>query len=111
MTDSRSDDIRALMVESARVQVAAMSGAIAFWTGWVEAAGKFVQATSRELATVADPEAKVDSVMGRLTDSTQEYLRHVTELPNIAVAQFNAELQATDAARRTTPNRSVKAKD
>lgn len=110
MTDNRSDDIRAIMLESARMQVATMSGAIAFWTGWVEAAGKFVQAASRELATVADPDTKVDSVMGRLTDSSKEYLRHLTELPNIAVAQFNAELQATDSSKRP-PNRAVKAKD
>ena len=111
MTDNRSDDIRAIMLESARVQVASMSGAIAFWTGWVEAAGKFVQAASRELATVADRDTKIDSVVGSLTDSTREYMRRVTELPNIAVAQFNAELQANDTPKGQSPSRSVRAKD
>ena len=110
MTDTRSDDIRQIMLESARVQVATLSGAIAFWTGWAEAAGKFVQAASRDLASIADRDTKVDSVVGSITDSTREYMRRVTDLPNIAVAKFNAELQSSDT-KGQGPNRSVRAKD
>lgn len=109
MDEQRSDDIRAVMLESARVQVATLNAGIAFWSGWVDAAGKYVQATTRELATVGEPDVNVDAVVGRLTDSSREYLRRITELPNLAVTQFNADVgSAATSGKRT---RATRAKD
>ena len=110
MGENQSEEIRAIIIESARVQVATLSAAIAFWSGWVDAAGKFVQAASRELVSVGEANVKADDVVGRLTDSSREYLRRLTELPNVAVAQFNAEVK-TGAANRGEHTRAAKAKD
>jgi hypothetical protein len=110
MAESQSEEIRAIMLEAARVQVATLNAGIAFWSGWVEAAGKFVQATSRELVTAGDPDMNVDALVGRLTDSSREYLRRVTELPRAAVAQFEADLQTRDAGKSGKRARVARAK-
>jgi hypothetical protein len=110
MEEQRGGAIRAVMLESARVQVATLNAGIAFWSGWVDAAGSYVQATTRELAKVGEPNVNVDAIVGRLTDSSREYLRRMTELPNLAVAQFNADIgmSATKNGKRT---RAARAKD
>lgn len=111
MPKNQSKEIRAIMVESARAQVATLNAGIAFWSAWVDAAGKFVQATSRELATIGQPDVKVDQVIGRLTDSSREYLRRVTELPKAAVAQFDADIKAGGSAKGRKRTRAAKAKN
>jgi len=93
MPEDQSQKIRAIMLESARAQVAALSAGIAFWSGWVEAAGQFVRSASQELTVVGQSQVDTDAMIGRLTDSSREYLRRMTELPAAAVAQFNAELK------------------
>jgi outer membrane murein-binding lipoprotein Lpp len=108
---NQSEEIRAIMLESARVQVATLNAGIAFWSSWVDAAGKFVQTTSRELATIGQSNAKVDQIIGRVTDSSREYLRRVIELPNAAVAQFNADLKAGRSGKGRKRTRAAKAKD
>ena len=111
MEEQRSDEIRAVMLESARVQVATLNAGIAFWSGWVEAAGRYVQATTRELATVGEPDVNVDAVVGRLTDSGREYLRRITELPNLAVTQFNADVRVGTATTNGKRTRAARAKE
>ncbi len=111
MAKNQSEEIRAIMLESARVQVATLNAGIAFWSAWVDAAGKFVQVANRELAAIGQPDMKADDVIGRLTDSSREYLRRVTELPGAAVAQFNADLKTGPAPKGRTRTRAARAKE
>ena len=62
------DQIRAVMVETARTQMAAVTAGISFWSGWVDAAETYSAAISAELAKLeADPDGTTD-LTGRLAD-------------------------------------------
>ena len=110
MARDRSEDVRAIIAESARVQVASLNAAIAFWSGWVERASEFAASTSRELQRVTDKAANTDEAIGRLTDATRAYLRRMTELPQLAADRFNDELKAKSPATRGARRRAAKIK-
>jgi hypothetical protein len=105
-----SDGIRAVMMETARVQLAALNAGIEFWSGWVESASKFAQAANLELAKISNGDAKVDETLSRIADSSRVYLETMTELPNKAVSRFNADLQ-TFTAKKPEATRSARAKE
>ena len=110
---AQSEEVRAIIMEAARVQLAALNAGIAFWSGWVDSAAKFAEEVNRELASVADTSTDTDAgeLVGRLTDSSREYLRRMTELPNIAVDRFNADLSIARApARKGKRTRAARAK-
>jgi len=95
---TQRDQIRAVMIETARTQVAAVTAGISFWSGWVDAAEGYTAAISAELARLeADPTA-TDDLTGRLTDLTRAYLRELTELPSATVKRFNTELEQVGAS-------------
>lgn len=110
MARDRNDDVRAIIEESARVQVASLNAAIAFWSGWVERASEFAASTSRELLRVTDKDASTDDAIGRLTDSTRTYLRRMTELPQLAADRFNDELKAKSPPAREARKRAARVK-
>ena len=90
---SQRDQIRTVMIEAARTEVAAVTAGISFWSGWVDAAEKYTAAISAELARLeADPTGTVD-LTGRLADLSRTYLRELTELPSATVKRFNTELE------------------
>ena len=109
-TDSRSDQVKQVLVEAARTELAAITAVTKFWAGWVEAADKFAQALSDELARVDDEKQPDGDTVGRMTDLTREYLRDLTALPDVAVKHFNGELQKIGAPKRRK-SRAVRVKD
>jgi hypothetical protein len=97
------------MMETAKVQLAALNAGIEFWSRWVESASKFAQTTNSELAKLTTGDAKADETLSRITDSGRVYLEAMTQLPNKAVARFNADLE-TFSQKKSEATRSARAK-
>ncbi len=109
MPKTRTEDIRAVMMDTAKVQLAALNAGIEFWSGWVESASKFALAANKELMELTSGDANADETLSRLTDSTRKYLDAVTELPSRAATRFAADVKET--RRNARPRRSAKAKE
>ena len=92
MAKDQSEAIRKIMLETARVQLAGLNAGIEFWSGWIQQTAKFAQEASKSLLAASEKKESADQMLARLVDSNREYLREVTELPNKAVARFNAEV-------------------
>jgi hypothetical protein len=111
-TSVRSDEeLRGIMLEVARTQLAAVTAALKFWGGWVESANRYTEKISAELARVSESTDDSERFVGRLTDSSREYLREMTALPNLAVDHFVSEIEKiSKTARKSTPKRTRKAR-
>jgi hypothetical protein len=107
---ARSDQVRELMIEAARTQLAAVTAATKFWSGWVQAADRFAEGVSAELARMDAPDGAEGDLVGRLTDLSRQYLRDLTELPTASVNHFNRELEKIGRPR-TRRTRAAKVKD
>ena len=105
-----SDQIRELLVEAARTQLAAITAATKFWSGWVQAADRFAQGVSSELARIDGPDAPESDFVGRFTDLSRQYLRELTELPTASVNHFNRELEKIGRPRKRR-TRAARVKD
>ena len=90
---AQAEQIRDVLVEVARTQVAAFTSAMKFWGGWVNSIDKYAQGIGDELAKISEGKVDSNEVMGRLADLSREYLRNVTELPNVAVKHFTDEIE------------------
>jgi hypothetical protein len=97
----RAEDVRRLMVETAKVQIASLGAGIAFWTGWVERTSAFAKAANKELLGLSEGKADANQAINRLVDSTREYLRSVTELPALAASEFTSELGKPGSAKNS----------
>jgi hypothetical protein len=106
---SQGDQLRSVLVEAARTELAAVSAAITFWAAWAESAAKYTRALDDELAKV-DHSGESGDVVGRVTDLTREYLRSVTQLPSTAVKEFNGRLE-TIGQPRAKRTRAARVKD
>jgi hypothetical protein len=82
-----------VLIETVRIQLAALEAGITFWSGWVESASKFAVAADQELLKIIQRGDEANDAIGHLTDLSREFLRKTTELPNQAVAEFNARLE------------------
>lgn len=100
MPKSTMNDIRDLVLEATRIQLAAINAGIAFWSGWIEHASKFVHSANLELQSVEAGSAGFEDVAAKLTDSSREFLRKTTELPQVAVSTFQSELAKSKPAPR-----------
>ena len=109
MRKSRTDDIRAVMMETAKVQVATLNAGIEFWSGWVESATKFTQSAASELTALSTGDADADHTLSRIADSSRKYLDAITELPGKAAARFSQDLKTSRRAG-AKPRRAAKAK-
>ena len=76
---TQGDQVRAVLIEAARTQLAAVSAGISFWAGWVESADKYTlrSTTSSQGST----RRRSGDLGGRLSDLTREYLRNMTSFP------------------------------
>lgn len=92
-TTKSSEEIREIMVEVARTQLAAVTAALKFWGGWVESAEKYTQKVSAELTRVSEGTDDSQQFVGRLTDFSREYLREMITLPTTAVDHFASEIE------------------
>ena len=89
---AQRDQLRDVLVEAARTELAAVSAGIKFWAAWVESADRYTRALDDELAKLEQTGESGDLV-GRISDLTREYLRNVTKLPSAAVSEFNSRLE------------------
>ena len=107
-TSKKTTDIREVMIETARVQFASLNAGIAFWSGWLESASKFAQTLNSELTNLGKEGSDTDATLSRITDSSREYLRKLTELPEAAAARFKKDVAAggTPRAARTRAARA-----
>jgi pyridoxal biosynthesis lyase PdxS len=110
MAKDQSEAIREIMLETARVQLAGLTAGIEFWSGWVQRTARFAQEASKSLQAATEKKESTDQMLARLIDSNRAYLRQVTELPDLAVARFKAEVgkSTPSRAKRT---RAARAKD
>lgn len=101
--------MRGVLVEAAQTQLAAVGAVIKFWAGWAESADKYTRAVNAELAKL-EQRGETGDTVGRLSDLTREYLRNMTQLPSLAVKEFNSQLETIGKpkAKRT---RAARAKD
>ena len=87
-----NEEIRQVLLDSARVQFAALNAGVVFWSKWVERTSKLAQAASEQVQLLGKDDVDANKVVGKITDLSREYLRVLTELPNEAVTRFNAEV-------------------
>jgi len=97
------EDVRQVMIETARIQFATLNAGIVFWSTWVESASKHAQKINDELMNLGKAGTDIDTVLSTITNSSREYLRDLTELPNTVVARFNKDVAA---ATKPKGNRS-----
>ena len=102
-----NQDLREVLLESARIQFAALNAGVAFWSAWVESTSKLAQAANEQLLSLSKEGVGANKAVGKMTDLSREYLRSLAELPNQAVKRFNADLAQGNGERK----RAARAKD
>ncbi len=108
-TSKTTEDVRKVMIETAQVQFASLNAGIVFWSGWLESASKFAQTLNIELTNLGKEGFDTDASLSKITDSSREYLRKLTELPEAATARFKKDAAGV-GARRAERTRSARAK-
>lgn len=91
-TDDQNQQIRDVMVEAAKIQLASLTATVKFWSSWAEATSKFSESISQELSQIADRVTVSNDDLVRFADLNREYLRALSELPNAVATQFNSDL-------------------
>jgi hypothetical protein len=98
-----NDQLRSIVLELARTELAAVGSALKFWGDWVASADKYTQQLRAELDKADQGGETSQQFVGKLTDLTREYLREVVALPAAAVEHFNSEVEKTISAAPATP--------
>ncbi len=109
-SNEKTKEIRDLMIEAARLQLAGLTSVVKFWAGWAQAADKYTQAMSDEVARISEGSVESNDIVGRLSDLSREYLRDISKLPSLAFEQFNGEINKL-AKSKGTRNRIVRVKE
>ena len=108
-SERQSEQLRDLMIEVARTQLAAVTAAVKFWRGWVESADKYTQKISDELRRVSEKTEDSKQFVGRLADFSREYLREMSSLPTVAADHFaNEIMKVSRPVGNPAPKRSRK---
>ena len=98
-----NEELRSIVVELARTELAAVGSALKFWGDWVASANKYTQQLRAEVDKAGDGAETSKQFVGKLADLTREYLREVVALPAAAVEHFNSEVEKTASAPAATP--------
>jgi hypothetical protein len=110
-----NDELRSIVVELARTELAAVGSALKFWGDWVASADKYTQQLRAELDKADQGGETSKQFVGKLADLTREYLREVIALPAAAVEHFNNEVEknasAAPAAAPAKRKRRARAKE
>lgn len=107
-----NEELRNIVMELARTELAAVGSALKFWGDWVASADKYTQQLRAELDRADQGGASSQQFVGKLTDLTREYLREVVALPAAAVEHFNGEIEkATSVAPAAKRKRRARAKE
>ena len=88
-----AEELRTVVIELARTELAAVTAALKFWGGWIESATKYAQRLNSELTQVGEGAADSQKLVGRLTDFGREYVREVIALPAAAMEHFASEVE------------------
>jgi hypothetical protein len=104
-----ADELKDVLTDASRMQFAAVSAAVAFWSGWTESAAGYARGMADELTELSGGDASTDDVIGRMVDLNREYLRKLTELPPAAAEQFDQEIRKMEG-NRTRSSRAGKSK-
>src|SRR4029453_1624803 len=67
-TSKTTDDIRQVMIETARVQFASLNAGIVFWSGWLQSASRFAQTLNTELSNLGKEGTDKDAMLSKITD-------------------------------------------
>jgi hypothetical protein len=97
----QAETARGVALHAARIQLASITAASKFFTGWVQSADRYLQAVSDELLDRVRGETESTELVARLATASTEFLGEVTALPNAAVRHFNREVK-----RATNPRKS-----
>ncbi len=107
-----TENIKDLMLETAKVQMAALDAGISFWKIWIEVASEYSKTVSEALLDMAENDSDRGEVLSKITDSGRTMLREMSKLPDQAVKKFNEELEKTTASNKgKRPSRAAKAKE
>jgi hypothetical protein len=98
----QSDQLRDVLVEAARTELAAVAAGVKFWAAWAQSTDTYTRALDEELARLEQLGDSGDLV-ARISDLTRGYLRDVLQLPSTAVKEFNTRLETIGKA---TPKRT-----
>lgn len=88
-----SDQIRDVLVETVNVELATLRAGAAFWSAWVDQATVFSREATKVLADLNEEDS--GDAVGRLADSSQKFLRAISDLPRIASEAFEQEVEAS----------------
>ncbi|HEY6976807.1 MAG TPA: hypothetical protein VH396_11005 [Chitinophagaceae bacterium] len=109
---NNSEKIREVLIESAKIQVAAMNAGIEFWKNWVNQASEYSRDLSDQLFNITKNNIDQDAVIGNLTDSSLKFVREMSTLPGVYSKHFEQELsKMSGTAKGSKPSRRAKAKD
>jgi hypothetical protein len=97
--ETSRDALAALLRDTARIQIAAVSAAGNTVGGWAHAADRFAQTLGDELFRRIDGESDSRELVLRVAKATNAHLRELTRLPSTATDHFNTRL-----ARVSTDN-------
>jgi len=98
---TQAETTRDVVLHIARIQLASLTAASKFFSGWAQSADRYVQAVSGELRARMQGETESSELGARLAAVSTEHLHELTALPNAAVRRFNKELAAADHERKS----------
>jgi hypothetical protein len=99
---TQAETARDVVTHIARIQLASITAASKFFSGWAVSADRYVQAVNGELRARLHGETQSTELAERLAAISTEHLHELTALPNVAVRQFNRELAAANHEKSST---------
>lgn len=105
-----NEELRGIVMELARTELAAVGSALKFWGDWVASADKYTQQLRAELDKADQGNGSSQQFVGKLADLTRQYLREVVALPAAAVEHFNNEVEKAAAAPAPAAKRKRRAR-
>jgi hypothetical protein len=90
-----------VLTDAGLTQIATVSAAVTFWSGWAESAASYARGMTEELTRLSLGDNNSDDAVGRMLDLNREYLRTLTELPATTVKRFNEEIEQIARRPRT----------
>ena len=92
-TTDKNTKVRDVLIETAQLQLASTSAAVGFWAAWAEATSGFAREMNSELASMLGREETTDEDLVRFADLSRNYLRKLSDLPDVAAKHFTSELE------------------
>ncbi len=107
-TSNQTDAAVDLMLRAGHAQVAAMTAASTFWSGWAQTADRYAQALGTEICDLLEGRTASDEAGVRFADATSAYLRELNDLPRKAADHFSEQIakEPRNKAPRTRRGRA-----